>query len=63
VALVFVLKQAGTPPIEFLQSQQYEQSEANKLIQDWREAALEWQMDNSVMLYKKIREQRIMVPM
>lgn len=63
VALVFVLKQAGVHPLEFLQSQQYEQSEANKLVQDWREAALEWQMENSVMMYKKIREQRIMVPM
>lgn len=63
VSLVFVLNQAGSQPLEFLQNQQYEQSEANKLIQDWREAALEWQTENSVMLYKKIREQRIMVPM
>lgn len=63
VSLIFVLKQAGVSPIEFLQSQQYEQSDANKLVQDWREAALEWQLENSVMLYKKIREQRIMVPM
>ncbi len=63
VALVFVLKQAGPPPIEFLQKQQYEQSEAERLIQDWREAAVEWQMENSVMLFKKMREQRIMVPM
>jgi len=63
VSLVFVLNQAGSPPLEFLQNQQYEQAEANRLIQDWREAALEWQMENSVMLYKKIREQRIMVPM
>ena len=34
-----------------------------ELIPDWREAAVEWQPENSVLLYKKLREQRIMVPM
>ncbi len=63
VALVFVLDNAGNSPIQFLESQGYEQFESKRLIQDWREAALEWQPKNSVLLYKKMREQRIMVPM
>ena len=63
VALVFVLDKAGTKPIEFLESQNYEQFESKQLIPDWKEAAVEWQPENSVLLYKKMREQRIMVPM
>jgi dephospho-CoA kinase len=63
VAIVFVLAQAGSKPIEFFQSQGYEQTESHNLIPDWREAAVEWQPENSILLYKKIREQRVMVPM
>jgi dephospho-CoA kinase len=63
VALFFVLNQAGAKPIEFLESQEYQQARSQKLIPDWQEAALEWQPENSVLLYKKTREQRIMVPM
>lgn len=63
VALVFVANQTGKKPIEFLESQGYEVFESKNLIPDWREAAVEWQPENSVLLYKKLREQRIMVPM
>ena len=63
VALVFILKQAGSEPIEFLQNQGYEVSESDSLIPDWKEAAVEWQPENSTLLFKKMREQRIMVPM
>ncbi|HRV94694.1 MAG TPA: dephospho-CoA kinase [Anaerolineae bacterium] len=63
VALVFVLNQAGQKPIEFLESQSYERAESSTLIPDWREAAVEWQPESSILLYKKLREQRIMVPM
>ena len=63
VALAFVLDGAGSNPIEFLESQGYEQFESKQLIQDWKEAAVEWQPENSILLYKKMREQRIMVPM
>ena len=63
VCLIFVLKEAGSNPISFLEEQEYEVTDADRLIQDWREAAVEWQMDNSLILFKKIREQRIMVPM
>jgi hypothetical protein len=63
VSLVFVTNQTGQKPIEFLESQGYEQFESKNLIPDWREAAVEWQPENSVLLYKKMREQRIMVPM
>ena len=63
VALVFVLDEAGAKPIEFLESQTYEQFESKRLIPDWKEAAVEWQPEDSVLLYKKMREQRIMVPM
>jgi dephospho-CoA kinase len=63
VALVFVANQMGQKPIEFLESQGYEVFESKNLIPDWREAAVEWQPENSVLLYKKLREQRIMVPM
>jgi hypothetical protein len=63
VSLVFVPNQAGPKPIEFLESQGYEKSESKNLIPDWREAAVEWQPENSVLLFKKLREQRIMVPM
>jgi hypothetical protein len=29
----------------------------------WEDAAKEWQPEGSILLYKKLREQRIMVPM
>jgi N-acetylglutamate synthase-like GNAT family acetyltransferase len=63
VALVFVLDQAGQKPIEFLERQGYEVSKSESLIPDWKDAAVEWQPDRSVLLIKKMREQRIMVPM
>jgi len=63
VSLVFVPNQAGAKPVEFLEKQGYERSESKNLIPDWREAAVEWQPEDSVLLYKKLREQRIMVPM
>jgi dephospho-CoA kinase len=63
VSLVFVLNQAGQSPLGFLESQGYEQFDRERLIPDWREAAVEWQPDGSTLLYKKLREQRIMVPM
>ena len=62
-ALVFVMNQAGGKPIEFLESKGYKQAESSTLIPHWREAAADWQPENSVLLYKKLREQRIMVPM
>ena len=63
VAIAFVLKQAGSGPIEFLQSQGYQQAELKELGYMWEDAAKEWQPDDSVILYKKLRDQRIMVPM
>jgi N-acetylglutamate synthase-like GNAT family acetyltransferase len=63
VAIAFVLDQAGSKPVEFFESQEYQQAEGKDLGYMWKDAALEWQPDNSVLLYKKLREQRIMVPM
>ena len=63
VAIVFVLNQAGSQPIEFYESQGYEQAETQELGFMWEDAAKEWQPENSVLLYKKLRDQRIMVPM
>ena len=63
VAMVFVMKQAGDKPIEFFQSQGYLRAESEDLGYMWEDAAREWQPENSALLYKKLREQRIMVPM
>ncbi|GIK43342.1 MAG: hypothetical protein BroJett011_71750 [Chloroflexota bacterium] len=63
VAMVFVLNQAGPKPVEFFESQGYAQAQAKDLGYLWKDAAKEWQPENSVLLYKKLREQRIMVPM
>jgi dephospho-CoA kinase len=63
VALAFVLNQAGSRPVEFFESQEYQQAEGKDLGYMWKDAALEWQPEGSVLLYKKLREQRIMVPM
>ena len=63
VAMVFVLNQAGPRPVQFFESQGYEQSESKDLGYMWKDAAMEWQPENSCLLYKKLREQRIMVPM
>jgi dephospho-CoA kinase len=63
VAIAFVLKEAGSNPIELFESQGYEQAEIAELGYMWEDAAKEWQPENSVLLYKKLREQRIMVPM
>ncbi|MEM7344913.1 MAG: dephospho-CoA kinase [Chloroflexota bacterium] len=63
VSIVFILNQAGDSPIEFFKSQEYEQSESKSLGYMWKDAAEEWQPADSVLLFKKLREQRIMVPM
>lgn len=63
VALMFVLKNAGDGPIEFFKSQDYQQTESKKLGYIWKDAAKEWQPKESVLLYKKLRDKRIMVPM
>ncbi len=63
VSLTFVMEQAGPKPIEFFESQDYQQIEGKNLGYMWKDAAVEWQPENSVLLYKKLREQRIMVPM
>jgi dephospho-CoA kinase len=63
VSLAFVLNQAGSKPIEFFESQSYEQAQGKDLGYMWKDAAKEWQPEDSVLLYKKLREQRIMVPM
>jgi dephospho-CoA kinase len=63
VALAFVSNLAGSKPIEFLRGHEYELTSRDELIPDWKEAAVEWQPENSVLLFKKMREQRIMVPM
>jgi dephospho-CoA kinase len=63
VAIVFILNPAGPKPIEFFESQGYAQAQAKELGYLWKDAAKEWQPENSVLLYKKLREQRIMVPM
>jgi dephospho-CoA kinase len=63
VVMVFVLKQAGEEPIKFFESQGYQVAERRELGYLWEDAAKEWQPENSVLLYKKLREQRIMVPM
>jgi dephospho-CoA kinase len=63
VSISFVLKAAGAKPVEFFESQGYEQAQGKDLGYIWKDAAAEWQPENSVLLYKKLREQRIMVPM
>lgn len=63
VIIAFISTKAGAKPIEFLESQGYEQSEADKLGYLWKDAAKEWQPAETLVLYKKMREQRIMVPM
>jgi hypothetical protein len=63
VSIAFVLNQAGSGPIEFLESQGYQKAELKELGYMWEDAAKEWQPADSMILYKKLREQRIMVPM
>lgn len=63
VSLAFVLNRAGSKVVEFFESQDYQQAQGKDLGYMWKDAALEWQPENSVLLYKKLREQRIMVPM
>ena len=63
VSLAIVLNKVGSRPVEFFESQDYQQAEGKSLGYMWKDAALEWQPEDSVLLYKKLREQRIMVPM
>lgn len=63
VSIAFVMKAAGPKPVEFFESQGYEQAQSKDLGYIWKDAAAEWQPENSILLYKKLREQRIMVPM
>lgn len=64
ITLVFVIESVSEKPVAFLKSQEYEVAESARSV--WREAAeaaREWQPTDSIMLFKKMREQRIMVPM
>ncbi len=63
VSLAFVLNTAGPKPVEFFESQGYVRTQGKDLGYIWKDSAAEWQPENSVLLYKKLREQRIMVPM
>jgi len=63
VSMAFVANEAGSKPIEFFESQGYEKSEVKDLGYMWEDAAAEWQTENTTLLYKKLREHRIMVPM
>ena len=63
VSIAFVANEAGPKPIEFFENQGYEKSEVKDLGYMWEDAAAEWQTENTTLLYKKLREQRIMVPM
>jgi hypothetical protein len=63
VSLAFVLNAAGPKPVEFFESQGYVRAQSKELGYIWKDAAAEWQPEQSVLLYKKLREQRIMVPM
>ncbi len=62
VALAFVPKMAGSRPVEFFESQGYQQAELKDLSHMWREVAAEWQPEDSTLLYYKLREKPIMVP-
>lgn len=63
VSLVFVMNKAGDAPIKFFEEADYEQTESKKLGYIWKDAAKEWQPDDSTLLFKKLRDKRIMVPM
>ena len=63
VVIAFISDQIGPKPIEFFEGQGYEQSTIDQLGYMWKDAADEWQPENTVILYKKLRDQRIMVPM
>ncbi|MDM8527717.1 dephospho-CoA kinase [Anaerolineales bacterium HSG24] len=63
VSLVFILNKAGQPPIKFFEGYDYQQTQSKKLGYIWKDAAKEWQPDDSTLLYKKLRDKRIMVPM
>jgi dephospho-CoA kinase len=63
VSLIFVLNKAGDAPIKFFSGHDYQQTESKKLGYIWKDAAKEWQPEDSLLLYKKLRDKRIMVPM
>jgi len=63
VSLSFVLEQGGPEVVKFFENEDYEQTESKDLGYIWKDIAQEWQPENSVLLYKKLREHRIMVPM
>jgi len=63
VALTFVLDHAGSEVVQFFENEEYQQAQSKDLGYIWKDIAQEWQPENSVLLYKKLREHRIMVPM
>ncbi len=63
VSLAFILNKAGDGPIKFFENRGYQQTESKKLGYIWKDAAAEWLPKDSTLMYKKIREKRIMVPM
>jgi len=63
VSLAFVMNKAGSGPVEFFKRNNYQVTESKKLGYIWKDSAKEWQPDDSTLLYKKLREKRIMVPM
>jgi dephospho-CoA kinase len=63
VVIAFVSDQIGPKPIEFFEQQGYQQSEIKQLGYMWKDAAVEWQPEHTIILYKKLRDNPIMVPL
>ncbi len=63
VAIAFLHKRIAPQAIQFFEGQGYEQQRLRDLYPVWREVAQELVTDNSLMMVKPLRAQRIMRPL
>ena len=60
--LIFLHNSTGPVARKFLEKQGYEAKKPEELIKIWREAAEEWQVENTTLMVKQLLERRVMVP-
>ncbi|RME46995.1 MAG: dephospho-CoA kinase [Caldilineae bacterium] len=60
--LIFLHNSTGPVARKFLEKQGYEAKKPEELIKVWREAAEEWQVENTTLMVKQLLERRVMVP-
>lgn len=61
--LIFLHNKTGPVAKKFLDKRGYKAKNPEELIKVWREAAQEWQVENTTLMVKQLLERRVMIPL